>query len=350
MGAMLGLMSATLDRSEGQLSTSTSPGVLVFRGPTPQRDEVVIQTLQTQWAGKPLPGEGRRLLAIGDSWIRFEAEEDATGSDFWRSLGALGYDTSDFDNSDYAKQGRKLEEMSEFGPRESVYARLRQLIKNGTPPLAVLVSGGGNDFVDGTAFLPKRDCPRLAGLGSRLDNILKKQNESPQYDEKSLDEFLREMKQYMTTIVSNLANAGMGPDGKQLVPIILVAYDYPIPDGRPWDPVFTCPWLMPIFGRKNYSAPDSKGEGESSTLMAMFIARLNQAYGEVADELTKKGIRVSHVPLTGLLAKYQNDNQLTYDMVWKNELHPNKVGFDVLASHLHDVALKPLFATVPAAN
>ncbi len=347
MGAMLGMMSATLDRGEGQLAPSTSPGVLVFRGPTPNPEEIVIWTPQTVSVLHSLPGEGKRLLAFGDSWIRFHREKDATGSDFWRSLGALGYDTNDFDNSDYAKEGRQLKEMARYGPRENVYAQLRKLIKDGTPPLSVLVSGGGNDFVDGTVLLPKFDCPRLAGLNSRLESILKKQNESPQHDEALLNAFLGEMKQYMTTIVSNLAKAGMGLDGKQLVPIIVVAYDYPIPDGTSWDDLYKCPWLMPVFSRKSYGAPNGMGEGESSTLMAMFIARLNKAYGEVAVELTKQGIRVSHVPLTGLLAKYQNDKNLTYKKVWKNELHPTKAGFDVLAMHLHEQALKPLFAKIP---
>lgn len=345
IGAMMGLMSAILVRNEGQLATSTSPGVLVFRGITPSPVEIVIWTPPWTLARNTLPGEGKKLLAFGDSWVRFLEETDPTGSDFMRSLGALGYDTTDFDNTNYAYRGRKLKEMAGYGPQESkyVYAKLRKLVKAGTPPLAVLVSGGGNDFIDGTFSLPTIDCLKFAGVNAKLEGILKNQNAPPQYDEVLLDEFLDEMKRYMTTIVSNLAEAGKGPDGKQLVPIIVVAYDLPIPDGRPWKSGIKCPWLLPVFARKSYNAPNNKGEGESSTLMAMFIARLNRAYGEVAVELTKQGIWVSHVPLTGLLAKYQNEKQLTYDKVWKNELHPTKDGFDVLAMYLHEQALKHLF-------
>lgn len=349
VGAMMGLMSATLVRDEGQLATSTSPGVLVFRGRAPNPEEIVIWTPPPVGVRKSLPGEGKRLLAFGDSWIRFLEEDRPTGGDFWRALGALGYDTHDFDNTNYAYRGRKLEEMAGYDPKESkyVYARLRKLINAGTPPSAVLVSGGGNDFVDGTYPLPMLDCATYAGLNSKLEGILRKQNESPQYDKKLLNAFLGEMKRHLTTIVSNLAEAGKGPDGKQLVPIVVVAYDYPIPDGRPWKSTLKCPWVRPVFSRKSYDAPNDKGEGESSTLMATFIARLNQAYGEVAVDLTKQGVRVRHVPLTGLLSKYQNDKQLAYDKVWKNELHPTKVGFEVLADYLHEVALKPLFAQNP---
>lgn len=347
MGAMMGLMSATLDRGEGQLAPATSPGVLVFRGKTRNPAKIVNWTPPSADL-KFLRGAGKRLLAFGDSWIRFHDETGATGCDFRRSLGALGYDTSDFDNKNYAYRGRQLQVMAEFPPTDNryVYAQLRKLITDGTPPMAVLVSGGGNDFVDGTDLFPKRDCPRFAGLNSKLEGILKEQNQSPQYDEALLNDFLDDMKGYMTTIVSNLAEAGKGLDGKQLVPIIVVAYDHPIPDGRPFSLLF-CPWLRPVFGRKRYDAPDGKGEGESSTLMATFIDRLNQAYGEVAVELTKQGVWVRHVPLTGLLAKYQTEKQLAYDKVWKNELHPTKDGFDVLAMYLHEQALQPLFAKKP---
>ena len=349
VGAMMGMLSATLARSEGQLAPSTSPGVLVFRGRTPNPEIIVQGQFRALGLFSALPGQGQKLLAFGDSWLRFEEEDHATGGDFRRSLAALGYDTREFDNMDHAHRGRTLAKMAEYKPNDSrsVYARLRDLIKTGAPPLAVLVSGGGNDFVDGTHPFPKLDCAKFAGLNSRLDAVVKKQSESPQHSEQALLDFLADMKKHLTAIVSNLAAAGSGADGKQLVPIIVVAYDHPVPDGRAWRSAFTCPWLRPVFGRKAYSAPDSGGQGDSSSLMSSFITRLNLAYGEVADALSKQGVLVRHVPLTGVLAKYQSAHQLSHQDVWKNELHPTKLGFDVLAQHLHDVALKPLFSEAP---
>lgn len=339
IGAMIGLVSAMLDPDDGQLAPSTSPGVLVFRGTTRHPVEIVSWTPPTT-EPRFLPGAGKRLLAFGDSWMNFREEVFPNGGDFRRALADLGYDTTDFGNRNYAWAGRKLKEMAEYKPTDGryVYARLRKLVAQGTPPLAVLVSGGGNDFVDGVST---SDC-RLAGLSSKLEGVLKNQDQSPQYDEPLLDDFLGHMKECMTTIVSNLAEAGKGLDGKQQVPIIVVAYDHPIPDGRTF--LHLCPWVRPVFSRKGYSVPDGTGGGEASSLMAIFIDRLNKAYGEVTGELAKQGVLVGHVPLTGVLAKHQNDEHLTYDKVWKNELHPTKVGFDALAMYLHENALKPLFA------
>lgn len=347
VGAMMGLVSAILDRSGVQLAPSTSSGVLVFRGRTPNPQTIVAWLPPAFSTFSSLPGQGKKLLAFGDSWIRFMEEDHADGGDFRRSLAELGYDTNEFDNVNYAYRGRTLAEMAEYKPNDDkyVYAKLRKLIEAGSAPLAVLVSGGGNDFVDGTHLFPKWNCAKFAGLNSNLEDTLRKQSESPQFSELALQDFLDEMKRRLATIVSNLAVAGTGADGKQLVPIVVVAYDHPIPDGRAWRSAITCPWLRPVFGRKVYSAPNGVGQGESSTLMATFITRLNQAYGEVADALAVKGILVRHLPLTGVLAKHQSDNQLSHEDVWKNELHPTKLGFDVLARHLHDKALKPLFSS-----
>jgi lysophospholipase L1-like esterase len=348
IGAMMGLVSATLARSEGQLATSTAPGVLVYRGRTPNPEGIVTSNRAKVAALWNLAGERKRLLAFGDSWIRFQDEDQATGGDFRRALAALGYDTDEFDNTNYAYRGRTLAEMAEYKPSDGkyVYARLRELIKVGAPPLAVLVSGGGNDFVDGTHTFPKLNCAKYAGLNSKLEAILKNQSESPQYSEQALKHFLTDMKTHLAAIVSNLAAAGTGANGKQLVPIIVVAYDHPIPDGRAWQPAFTCPWLRPVFARKKYDAPNGVAQSDSSILMATFITRLNEAYGEVATTLASEGILVRHVPLTGVLAKHQSDNGLNYKAVWKNELHPTRAGFDVLARHLDETALKPLLVPI----
>jgi lysophospholipase L1-like esterase len=343
---MMGLVSATLTPITGQLATSTGPGVLVYRGRTDSPEPIVTsEVLRVAAFGAPA-GKGRKLLALGDSWIRFQEENQAIGGDFRRALAGLGYDTDDFDNNNYAYRGWTLAKMAGYKPSDDkyVYARLRKLIKDGTPPLAVLVSGGGNDFVDGAPNSPKWPCGTYAGLGSKLEAILNEQSADPQYNDLALQAFLNDMKGHLTTIVRNLADAGKGADGKQLVPIIVVAYDHPIPDGRAWQPVFTCPWLRPVFARKIYDAPDGVGQGDSSTLMATFITGLNEAYGQVATDLAKTGILVRHVPLTGVLAKHQSANHLDYKAVWKNELHPTKAGFEVLARHLDEEALKPLLA------
>lgn len=121
VGAMMGLVSATLARSEGQLAPSTAPGVLVFRGRSPNPRAIVIWRAPELSLFASLPGQGKKLLAFGDSWMRFKEEDQATGGDFRRSLGALGYDTDEFDNVNYAYRGRTLAEMAEYKPNDGKY-------------------------------------------------------------------------------------------------------------------------------------------------------------------------------------------------------------------------------------
>lgn len=179
-------------------------------------------------------------------------------------------------------------------------------------------------------------------MGSQIEAVVKPHSASPQHDEERLKIFLTDMAQRMTTVVNNLAKAARDAGGQQVVPIITVAYDFPIPDGRNFMFGF-CPWLQPVFARQQYFDPDAQGGGDSTRLMAMFIRRLNDTYARVASDLSQQGVLVRHVPLTGQLGQLQTDHKLRFDQVWKNELHPTKVGFAALAQHLHQGALTPLF-------
>lgn len=343
IGAMIGVVAATLDHPLARVAASPSPGILMFRGTTPSPKRVAIWTRRLDLLSNR-PGQGRKLLAFGDSWLRFEREKGLDGSDFMRALGDLGYDTSAFANSRYAMETQKLAHMRDALPSDdrSIYGELRKRVRDGDPPLAVLLGGGGNDFVDGPRVLIG-SCPKLAGKGSWLERVLKQKGSTPAFDEAALSDFLGQMQSHLTFIVRALADAGGGIGSPQQVPIIVHAYDHPIPDGTAFN-VFTCPWMEPVFARKQFST--GSVDVDAQALMAAFIDALNTAYAETIEALTGEGIRARFVRLTGVLAATPEYQQQGFKAVWKNELHPNKTGFAALAKHLHEQALEPLLQSI----
>ena len=119
------------------------------------------------------------------------------------------------------------------------------------------------------------------------------------------------------------------------VPILIHAYDHPIPDGRPLlDPeghVFDGPWLQPVFIKSGYNMPvyptSSADLTRARDVMRRLIDRLNAMVAGFADDNRK----IYHVNLTGTLAAHYGD-PANYATLWNNELHANDAGFDLLAA------------------
>jgi hypothetical protein len=342
IGAMVGLVAALLGPSQGSLAPSTA-GVVVFRGTTqhPVKQGAPSWQKATFALG---PGKNRRLIGFGDSWLRFQNETSATGSDLMRALADLGYDTRNFAPNDSATQGYRLALMARELPSngDSIYGSLRELIKAGTPPFAVLLGAGGNDFVDGSVFAVKPYCVPY-GTDSVLDRVLNRKGVTPSYNQQTLDEFLNMMTGHLSFIVTELARAGGGIGSPTQVPIVVHAYDHPTPDGTGYK-MRSCPWLEPNFARKCYTSADLT---ITAGLMSTFIDQLNDAYAHTINTLAGTGIRVTFVRLTGVLAATTEYQQYGFKAVWKNEMHPNKTGFAALAAHLHTHGLMPLVPSMP---
>jgi deferrochelatase/peroxidase EfeB len=342
IGAMVGLVTALVGPSRGGLAPSTA-GVLVFRGTTQHPVEQATPSWQKAMFVVG-PGNNRRLLGFGDSWLRFQIENSTTGSDLMRALADLGYDTRNFAPNDSAKQGYRLALMAEERPSngKSIYGSLRKLVKDGTPPFAVLLGAGGNDFIDGVVARPWISC-RPNGTGSVLDRVLNPKGATPAHDQKHLNDFLVSMTGHLTFIVTELARAGGGIGSPTQVPIVVHAYDHPWPNGEKYISLM-CPWLEPSFARKGYTSADLT---TAAGLMSTFIDQLNDAYAHTINTLAGTGIRVTFVRLTGVLAATTEYKQFGFKAVWKNEMHPNKTGFAALAAHLHTYGLMPLVPSLP---
>ena len=129
--------------------------------------------------------------------------------------------------------------------------------------------------------------------------------------------------------------------------MLVHAYDHPFPDGEALISVM-CPWLAPNFARKGYDPADPADLTTTAGLMSTFIDQLNDAYADTINTLaTQKGIRVTFVRLTGVLAATAEFKEGGFKAVWKNEMHPNKTGFAALAAHLHTHGLMPLVPPMP---
>jgi deferrochelatase/peroxidase EfeB len=346
MGAMVGLLSAVLDHPLATPGPSPAAGVLYFSGQTGGElrqskgksieSVSAFRALDTVGQTEDLPGQGQVLMAFGDSWMRFQAAPKP-GYDFMRALQDLGYDTSSF--VAYAAQGALLNDMSKADPQDgkTIYGALRRAVAaKQALPLAVLLDGGGNDFTAGETH--PLDCSK-SGLHSPLDQSLCDKGTLPPIDGLALGRFLGNMTDCLGYIVRELAKASSGR-----VPVIVVAYDHPFPDGKPFG--LLCPWLAPTFTRKHFDPPNKRQcDPAAATLMATFIDRLNDAYGTLIDALRKdEGIDVRLVRLTGVLASTAAFQQGGHQAVWYNELHPNVVGYTALAKYLHDQALQGLIA------
>jgi hypothetical protein len=343
MGAMVGFLSALLDDARASLGPSPAPGALYFRGATPGWQPKAPPPRSTVPAAQ-LVGKGQRLLAYGDSWMSFVEASAPNGYDFRRALADLGYDTSEF--GIYADHGRTLARMSLDKPTDgrTIYGRLRDGIDGLKPlPLALLVDGGGNDFVKGGLAIPSM-CEATSGRNSALERVLAKQGSTSALDEAALEAFLDDMTGRLEPILRNLAQASRDAAGKQRVPIIVAAYDHPFPDGRPF--LKLCPWLAPTFTRKGYPSPvGNTADPVAIDAMRVFIDRLNDAYEAVVTKLVGQGLDVKMARLTGVLAATAPNGQpFDYKAVWGNELHPNQAGFAVLAQKLHAQFLSVLMA------
>jgi len=246
----------------------------------------------------------------------------------------LGYDTKTF--AMYSVRGRKLSSMSKDKPQDAntVYGAIRKMVKDGKPPLAVLLGGGGNDFVDGKTPAVRSFCDTTVGVGSALESVLVKSMPEG-YDKVGLANFVAKMQTHLNACIERLAEACTDASGNQVATIVVHAYDHPIPDGRALDTIW-CPWMNPVFDRKGYTLV------ESTKLMKTFIDALNCGYECVVNNQKKNEVLVNFVRLTGQLESAWSAKGGTYESMWGNEMHPSKEGFAVLAKHIHNEVLETL--------
>ncbi len=257
--------------------------------------------------------ESPPLMTIGDSWLL-----DFDGwSDLASSLRELGYS---FVGGEFAASpGMLLAQMAKDKYLDDVKRFLRSPGAN--PPKALLLGGGGNDVVDSD---PLADPPKLPPLL----RLLAASSQAEPLVEEEVHKFIDvELGGYYEKIINAVRSV-------TAVPILIHAYDHPIPDGRPLKhngKVLSGPWLQPVFIERVYNIPEyptgSADLTRAREVMRRLIDRLNRVVAGFADEHRK----IYHVNLTGTLAAHSGD-PANYATLWDNELHANDAGFDLLAT------------------
>lgn len=234
------------------------------------------------------------LVAEGDSWFDYPL------NDVLRIL----EDHYGYDVESVSHKGDRVEEMAYAdGQLEAFTRRIEKLLRRGTIPRAILLSGGGNDVAGNEfGFLVNHAASSIAGLNaSVLEGIV---------DER--------VKTAYVTIISRVTRVCEERVGQPL-PIIVHGYDYPVPDGRGflggwW--FLPGPWLEPGFREKGFAQLNDR-----IRLAKELMDRFNTMLGEVS---ALPGFEhVHYIDLRGTLSVDQN-----YQNDWANELHPTAEGFE----------------------
>jgi Dyp-type peroxidase family len=342
VAVMLGFFSALV---ESPLPLRTGPGPLTIsldgRLPPPD-DGANLKTpmvLAEQAHAFALKAEfklkqqvvGTPLLAVGDSWL-FDQWVDEIGEDrsnLVQSLIKLGYKDFASDTKKFTAFGRQLSEMADtnFLKDVTLYLADHPDIK------ALLIGGGGNDVVSGaTQYEPLFKMLKPLAAGGDLDG-----NEVSSF----IDGANATLRTYYKKILDKLVQ-----DTK--IPILIHAYDHPIPDGRgdsvpiiPGLPgrIPVGPWLQPVFNhqKRGYHIPDNEDQlNLARDIMLRLIDKLNAMIADLATtyEQAHPG-RIHPINLTGTLAKDYGAPE-NYKLRWRNELHADDTGFDLLAQVIAD--------------
>jgi Dyp-type peroxidase family len=323
LAVMIGFFSALVE-SELPLRAGPGPLTIALDGRLPAPDEAFKEKIRSTISIDPAYDEkfevvsklrpaatATPLLMVGDSWLFDQWDRDfgVTRPNLTKSLRALGYTDIASSTTDFAYAGRTLSQMAdEFFLRD-----VTNFIADQPDFKALILGGGGNDVVSGS---PGRQ-PLFKMLRPRSDG-------PPALDEAEVTSFIDgTLFGHYNTILTALTASTSAP-------IILHAYDHPIPDGR-GDNIHGFeigPWLYPYFVNYGYKIPPfptgSPDLELAKGVMKELINRLNTMVTRVAAAYPT----VHHVNLTGTLAKaYGTD----YASLWNNELHPKGDGYDLLA-------------------
>ena len=246
------------------------------------------------------------LVAEGDSWFNFPLHSNAVSA-----MRRLGYAVKEV-----ADPAHTLEFMATSPHQKDEFSdKLRKLATRRTRPTAVLLSGGGNDFVDVLPLLLNDYSPRTPTLNqSEVDN----------FSENHLRKHYLEWLNFVTNICDDI----FGSDKR--IPILIHGYAYAVPDGR--RNFFAGPWLKKELKAKGHM---------NLTQNTQTIAALINSFNDVLS-LIPGTTNLDHVHYVNLRKTLSNDlsranGKRKYKRDWRDELHPTEDGFAKVAAEFSSV-------------
>lgn len=346
-GAMLGILYALME-SPHTMRPSVAPLALVLEGqiPVPPLNPAPAKPGRAPAPRTPLAGLGHTLLAAGDSWLCYESsitfkpqnianclvQQHGFKIDARQGFTAPGNWLREFFIAMDVPPGQVRLTMPlpndvaapAAPPRllRNLCMTLKDRIKTGQAPTAILLSAGGND-VTGLRLA------KLVDISNPASPVLRESEVA-----QTVDVQMRAWLEYALDQITATSKSDL--DGNP-IPIVIHGYDFPVPDARHSLAGILLPpllWLYPSFvpppaGPSPFFPALPDYDANHVKLMQDLIERLNVMQRTVA-ALPRFKDHVIHADLTGTLSKTQAD----YKTHWDNELHPTEAGFTLLSARL----------------
>lgn len=269
---------------------------------------------------RAVPGNGMRLLALGDCWFNHFPAYDAlvalrrhhgyaidsvavAGAQLAELAPPAGWDPVQPPAWSPAGRGRQLADL--LKRMKSLSPAQRQTVR------AVLISGGANDVLADRATFASLLNPAAPGMPA-LDEAALQQ---------TVDVDLRQVLGQVLAAVTELCRLHLG----RAVPILIHGYAHPVPDGRGGG---LGAWLQPVLRERGYT--DLKAGTE---IMGKLVDRLNVMQMQLLAANAVALAHVTHVDLRPTLSNALAGD--AYQASWQNELTPSiSAGFTAVAEKL----------------
>lgn len=249
------------------------------------------------------------LIAEGDSWFDFAYPGR---SDVVTQMRRSGYAVSEVADSMHT-----LEFMAtSTHQKNELIDEIKKLAKRKTKPSAILLSGGGNDFIDRLPLLLNEYDPKM-----------------PTLNKVELDDFEKNhiLKFYIEWLncVTSACDQAFGTDER--IPVLIHGYAYVVPDGRGLF-FYKDNWL-----KKEFRAKGHRDLAQNTKTMATLIDMFNGVLSALAGK--KSFEHVHYVDLRNTLSNdlKRTNGKRKYREDWGDELHPTKGGFAKVAAELSKV-------------
>ena len=263
------------------------------------------------------------LVAEGDSWFDYpfiidRGRNTYTGDIlYWLGSNRIDRDRLGYDVRKVAGMGDTIKEMATDDKQlKELKEKLEKVKQEQKAPLAILLSGGGNDLLDKDPHSGE----------SHLQKMLYNADSSNTRLNKEAARFF--ICDYIYSYYCKLIEKIIAASDEIFdvpIPILVHGYDYPVPDGRAWRVLSfgSGPWLRPAFDRKNWRI-----SGNNQALDKSVLKGNTDAMKEIIDifndymlkTLSDKFPRVEHLDLRNTLSNDLSNNE--YNKYWKDEFHP----------------------------